>query len=275
MFRRLSSDFHTRQNWKEELRHTNDVIMESLEVARSLRQLCRHGRAVTRVTTGSVLLRMRCPRLISVLDLCRLQTSGELQTLMMSLFGGKLSSARGGLFTFSVRLDMATVKNCQDFLVGKLEKNTVSESGGRKRSPVKKSPMKRAVRSSENLLVSPSSPVSPLYPQRCWSNPAIPCHSPLAGVTSVQSPTLLSPRRERNSSVSDGLRCALQELNLTDEDSPQYHRLTLSHGGKDGGQQTAAGRMTSPRLKTPPNASPLTSPRWPSRCDVIREQENS
>ena len=76
--RKLSSDINTRPNWQSELRQTNDVIMDSLEVASSVRRLCRHGRAVTRVLPGSVLLRLRCPRLTSLDDLTDMHQTGEL-----------------------------------------------------------------------------------------------------------------------------------------------------------------------------------------------------
>ena len=91
------------------------MIRDALDLSDSLRVMCRHGRRVQDVLPGSVIIRVRCPTLTSLVDLCELHKSGELQLICSRLFRIPERVTLKGI-TLRVTLDSANVDRCASFL---------------------------------------------------------------------------------------------------------------------------------------------------------------
>ncbi|GFO40602.1 hypothetical protein PoB_006710700 [Plakobranchus ocellatus] len=304
LFQRLCSEYRGHENWQEELRKTAPVIRSALDRADSLRAFCRHGRRIQDVLPGSVIIRVKCPTLNALVDLCHLHESGDLHGICNEMFkvSERLSFKE---LTLRVTLEKTSVEKCYNYLLTTFQSSTVkAKSSPKKTSPKKSSPAKRVVRSTENLM-SPSSPQDPQSWKhgRCFSTPVLSKSSPLCSPSTPRSPSTptnygtwstssiynssVFNRRRKFSFGETGARIAFQELNITDTESQQSP--TLAGSLKEESPTMAAGStnydtnkrlpspslgLTSPRRRNSPATSPLSSPLRLKRCDAIQEQEN-
>ncbi|GFS02721.1 hypothetical protein ElyMa_004614400 [Elysia marginata] len=308
LFRRLCTEVESRGNWSDEIRSTSHVIRDALDLTDSLRVLCRHGRRVQDVLPGSIIIRVRCPTLTSLVDLCDLQKSGELQNLCSRIFCVPQLVTLNGV-TLKVTLDIKSVDRAIEFKMKSLQTSTrKKKSSPKKSSSRKSSPSKRVVRSTENLLLPPSSPHDPQIWKhgRCCSTPVLSKSSPLCSPSTPCSPatpnfpllgssngnqTVVLNRPRKFSFGETGARIAFQELNLADSDPSKPSILSSSLKDESPFMATAGGIrydvtsgsrrlrspnlvLTSPRRRNSDTTSPLPSPMRLKRCEAIQEQEN-
>ncbi|KAH9489399.1 hypothetical protein Btru_056223 [Bulinus truncatus] len=266
LFKELCDPSKRYDNWKIALRDTNNVIRDSLEVADAIRQVCCHGRTVTDVLHGSVILRLKCRTLMSVVDLCHKHSSGDLHRLLCTILCTHVHLK--GL-ALKVSIDPLNVQRCISFL-----SRAIEDTKRFTRIPQTKvcSDRRRAQEMKNDVRSSPSTPTIRVSTQtRCSSSPALHTYSPL------YTPTSVTEKRDRTFSFGE-TRMALQELNLSDRDSPTSPFGSSSRWNYSpsivSSPLTPLRQVTSPHLRTSPLTSPLTSPRKPKRHDVIQEQEN-
>ncbi|XP_059141382.1 uncharacterized protein LOC131929302 [Physella acuta] len=258
MFKKLCEEPYTGPNWHADLHQINLTIKDSLDIAQSLRHLCRHGRRVSDVLQGSVLIRVKCATLTSVLDLCAMAASGELQVLLWTILCcGQIKFQRG--LTLSVTLDATSVRHCSQFLL-----KTLSPSVKLIPSHRKKSPTSKKSGSAENLVTQIQS-----CHHRCFSTPVLSDYSPLMSPASAQC----HAKRERKFSFGETARRAFQELNLSDTDTPTSP-ICITPNSHVPKHMRSPKLVTSPLSRTSPLTSPLPSPRKGKRCESIQEQEN-
>ncbi|XP_055872531.1 uncharacterized protein LOC106056012 [Biomphalaria glabrata] len=265
LFKELCDPNKKFDNWKASLRDTNAVIRESLDMADTIRRICSHGRTIEDVLQGSVILRLKCRTLMSVVDLCQMYSSGELHVLLSRMLCTRVQMK--GL-ALKVSLDPANVQRCIRFLFRAVEVTVNKKKVAQ--------PHKQKDKFSHGLIKDvKSSPCTPTFRvsthARCSSSPALHTVSPLC------TPTPITEKRERTSSFGE-TRIAFQELHLSDKDCPTSPLGSSSRWNCSPklapSPMTPLRRVASPHLRTSPMTSPVTSPRKLNRCDVIQEQEN-
>lgn len=113
--RALGNEASSREYWMDQLRQTNHMIKNTLDLAENFRRLCRHGRQVTDVFPGSIVIRIKCRTVFSLVDLCELHAAGDLHVILYNILSQSVVFDKPGL-TLSVTLDTNNVVTCQRYL---------------------------------------------------------------------------------------------------------------------------------------------------------------
>ncbi|ESO87886.1 hypothetical protein LOTGIDRAFT_166189 [Lottia gigantea] len=285
-YRKIPKECYTQTEQRQrdkELNETNYMVLEAIKVALRMKQLCSHGRSVSRIYNGSVVIRLNCPTLNSLEDLWLKFKSGELQTLINNIFitPSILLKNNAKFINLGVTILKDEYRVCQAELASSFSNATVI-SPSKNASPFKRSPDRRAAKSAEDLLRIPDSPKANMTKTRSSSTPILLCHSPLDSPMENCSPNT-SSKRERKFSFGDQSRRAFQDLNsprspnlfnleeirqivespLFDQDEDDQENISASFQSR--GSNSRHGSPYSPLVSPKsPHCSPL-SPRYSPR----------
>ncbi|KAK7479522.1 hypothetical protein BaRGS_00029239, partial [Batillaria attramentaria] len=217
------------QQWNEQCYEIEKLIQEATEL---ISKLSEHGRSVFDVTTGSVVIRLNCPTLLSVLDLRELLETGVLHGMVEMIFGGaKMRRLTGAdRVRFRVTMSETQYKACLEelgaalFTTSSLSQQQKQLTCPRPRLHPKVSPLsKREIRSAENLLLIGTPPRSPLHviESRSQSAHELMTSSPLSSPSwNSRSPSTPNKRERKFSYGDNSARKAFSELNLSDGETP-------------------------------------------------------
>lgn len=84
--RRANRSVEAHDQFQSELNETNTNVYNSMRVLCGIKCLCKYGRTLDEVFTGSVVFRLHCPNVDALLDLWNLYKSGELLKLLNDAF---------------------------------------------------------------------------------------------------------------------------------------------------------------------------------------------
>ncbi|XP_053386911.1 uncharacterized protein LOC123542619 isoform X2 [Mercenaria mercenaria] len=182
--RRANRSAEAHDQFQNELNETNAIVYTSMRRLCGIKCLCKYGRTIEEVFSGSVVFRINCPNVDALLDLWQLYKSGDLLKQFKDAF---------------INEDLLEKYDCEDIILKvEIRWQDYLDCKQELESPIIRTPTK--------------SPLTPVH-TRSRSEPA----SVSKQANQVLQPkTTLSPFRERfcsDSSVELSPRRAFQELN--------------------------------------------------------------
>ncbi|XP_060562465.1 uncharacterized protein LOC132722060 isoform X2 [Ruditapes philippinarum] len=138
--RRTDRSAEAHDQFQNELNETNANVYMSMRVLCGIKCLCKYGRTIEEVFSGSVVFRIKCPNVDALLDLWHFYKDGELQKQMKDAFISEELLQRHGCedVDLKVEIDWKNYLDCKQELessiVGTPTKSPLTPVHGRTRS---------------------------------------------------------------------------------------------------------------------------------------------
>ena len=84
--RRMDASEESFLRFSEELNEANTSVYKSLEILCGIKCMCKYGRTLDEIYSGSIVFRMNCPNIYALEDLWESYKSGDLEQLISNIF---------------------------------------------------------------------------------------------------------------------------------------------------------------------------------------------
>ena len=84
--RRMDASEESFLRFSQELNEANTSVYKSLEILCGIKCMCKYGRTLEEIYSGSIVFRMNCPNAYALEDLWESYKSGDLEKLIVNIF---------------------------------------------------------------------------------------------------------------------------------------------------------------------------------------------
>ncbi|XP_067653864.1 uncharacterized protein [Haliotis asinina] len=216
--RRDDTSRESHERFEREIKEINATLMNALETAKAVKDLCGRHRKVTDIHTGSVVIAIQCSTLASLETLREYYKTGELkQLLYKSIVTERLKKEFGKYILLSVSISEDDFERCRRRLEEPLRDVTCQRKTPARtpRTPAMLSPSKRITKSADDLENIPSMPPTPVNHCRSASTPVLMTSSPLSSPTHITRSPCTPTKRDRVFSFTSRCPTPSRQRNLS------------------------------------------------------------
>ncbi|XP_046578523.1 uncharacterized protein LOC124286227 isoform X2 [Haliotis rubra] len=216
--RRDDPSRESHERFEREITEINATLMNALETAKAVKDLCGRHRKVTDIYTGSVVIAMQCTTLASLETLREHYKTGELKRLLCQSFvTERLKKEFGNFILLSVSISEEDFERCRRRLEEPLRDVTCQRKTPARtpRTPAMLSPSKRITKSADGLENIPSMPPTPVNHCRSASTPVLMTSSPLSSPTHITRSPCTPTKRDRVFSFTGRCPTPSRQRNLS------------------------------------------------------------